>query len=316
MQTQLEVGNTGRDFFTDALNRNGVQQNPVFPGSLTDAAGNTGRSLVDTGAADYAGVSQNVRLRRLAYSFKPFKDATFTVGTNVFPSDFVDFNSYANNSAQDFSSGFFINNPLIINNAVDIDGGAGVALDWNPNEGPFSVRATYVASQAFNATGIGGGLGGAPHTGILELEYANTFGADEENNFAIRLQGAYSEADAIVSPATVPAANSFNIEQKVLGVNAEATFGKIGIFGRYGISFNPQVTVGGPGGGTADLLGPAPSVAAALGVNTGSNIQTWMGGVGVKDILVPGSLFAVAVGQPYIVSDGLPNQFNLEAFYR
>lgn len=295
LATQLEVGNNGQDFFGNAL---GAQDPGPGLGTLTGS----GVPLVDLGASDYAGVGNTVTLRRLAYTFKPGENLAVTVGTNIFPSDFVDFNSYANNSAQDFSSGFFINNPLIITNAVDLNGGAGAAFDWNPNAGSISVRGVYVAAAGNVATAAAnGGLGGDPHQGTLEVEYANSFGADEQNNFAIRLQGTYAE--------------TFNIEQKVLGVNAEATFGNIGVFGRYGISFDPQNQTVNP---SVDVFGNpavAPTILTAGGSNT---IQTWMAGVGYKDALVPGSLFAVAAGMPYLVTGtpGSNDQINLEAFYR
>ncbi|MGR3275652.1 carbohydrate porin [Acaryochloris sp. 'Moss Beach'] len=296
LATQLEVGNNGQDFFGNAL---GAQDPGPGLGTLTGS----GVPLVDLGAADYAGVGNTVTLRRLAYTFKPGENLAVTVGTNIFPSDFVDFNSYANNSAQDFSSGFFINNPLIITNAVDLNGGAGAAFDWNPNAGSISVRGVYVAAAGNVATSAAnGGLGGDPHQGTVELEYANTFGADDQNNFAIRLQGTYAE--------------TFNIEQKVLGVNAEASFGNIGVFGRYGISFDPSNQTVNP---SVDVFGAAPAIAPTIGTAGGSNtIQTWMAGVGYKDALVPGSLFAVAAGMPYLVTGtpGSNDQINLEAFYR
>ncbi|WP_299487871.1 iron uptake porin [Acaryochloris sp. IP29b_bin.137] len=299
LATQLEVGNNGQDFFGNALSPN-LGAGPLPQDHLPIGLGTPGTSsLVDLGAADYAGIGNQVSLRRLAYSFKPGEDFTVTVGTNIFPSDFVDFNSYANNSAQDFSSGFFINNPLIITNAVDINGGAGAAFDWNPNGGSISVRGVYVAANGNLATGADGGLGGDPHQGTLELEYANSFGEDDQNNFAIRLQGTYAE--------------TFNIEQKVLGVNAEATFGNIGVFGRYGISFDPQNQTVNP---NVDVFSsPAAAAPQLFGSNT---IQTWMAGVGYKDALVPGSLFAVAAGMPFLVSNTpfSNDQINLEAFYR
>ncbi len=293
LQTQLEVGNNGQDFIGNALAGNS-NPGPVN-NALSPLAGNR---LVDTGAVDYAGVGNNVTLRRLAYTFKPGENLAVTVGTNMFPSDFVDFNSYANNPSQDFSSGFLINNPLIITDGVDGPGGAGAAFDWNPNAGNLSVRGVYIAANGNQATAAAnGGLGGDPHQGTLELEYANTFGEDDQNNFAVRLQGTYAE--------------TFNVEQKVLGVNAEATFGNIGVFGRYGISFDPQDQ--NPGG--ADLFAAAPGALQLAGSNT---IQTWMAGIGYKDALVPGSLFAIAGGMPFLVNNTNQSfdQINLEAFYR
>ncbi|MGB8697969.1 MAG: iron uptake porin, partial [Thermosynechococcaceae cyanobacterium] len=171
LQTQLEVGNGGTDFFSGV----GVT-GPDYNGD------GLYRGRFDGGTVDYANTSTNVSLRRLAYSFKPVKNLTVTVGPRIFPSDFLDFNSYANNSAQDFSSGFFINNPLIITNGVDGAGGAGAAVDWNIGGGPFSFRAAYVAASPANsvANNFGGGLTGDPYQATAELEYANKFGKDKK----------------------------------------------------------------------------------------------------------------------------------------
>lgn len=306
LQTQLEVGNGGQDFF-DGAGFNGV--NPVPSGAAGVGSILSGATpLVDLGVSDFSGISNTVALRRLAYSFKPFgDDLTVTAGSNLFPSDFVDFNSYANNSAQDFSSGVFINNPLIINNVVDFAGGAGGAIDWNVNGGPFSVRATYVAANAPNAvegatgevgfagTLLGGGLDGDPNQATVELEYADTFGTNDQNNLAVRLQ--YTRA------------NTLNIEQNVLGANVEASLGQFGVFGRVGYSIDPQVD-------------NAVGANTPLFVGTDNDVLSWQGGVGVKDLLVPGSLLAVAGGQPFVVLGGgnaSPNfrsQFNFEGFYR
>ncbi len=286
LQTQLEVGNGGRDFASTVLN---------------DGFGNTfGQATsFDGGAVDYStptsvvGAPGNttVTLRRLAYSFKPAKNLTVTIGPRVFPSDFVDFNSYANNSAQDFSSGFFINNPLIINNDVDLGGGAGAAIDWKVGGGPFSVRAAYVAASPTNSVANlnGGGLFGDPNQGTVELEYAKPFGAEKKNNFAVRLQ--YTNS------------NNFDYHQNVIGLNTEATFGRFGVFGRVGYSINPRF-----------INGSRPVL------NNSANpdyFLSWMAGAGVKDLLVPGSLLAVAGGQPFIVNKQAgPEQFNFEGFYR
>lgn len=292
LQTQLEVGNGGQDFFSGiGLNPTVVNNNGIaYPSGVGNTFG-----LSDLGAVDYAGVGTNVTLRRLAYSFKPIKNLTVTVGPRLFPSDFVDFNSYANNSAQDFSSGFFINNPLIINNIVDTPGGAGAGVDWNIGGGPFSVRATYVAAAPTNSTvgggpinpfigtPTGGGLFGDPYQGTVELEYARPFGKDDKNNFAVRLQ--YTNS------------STFDFQQNVVGLNAEATFGRFGVFGRAGYSINPQF--------------------AGAGIAGNDFFLSWMGGVGVKDLFVPGSLLAVAAGQPFVVDgDPNPDQTNFEAFYR
>lgn len=46
-----------------------------------------------------------------------------------------------------------------------------------------------------------------------------------------------------------------------------------------------------------------------------NNIQTWMAGVGVKDLIIPSSLLAFAVGQPFIALEPQPTETNFEAFF-
>jgi hypothetical protein len=292
LQTQLEVGNGGADLLG----------NSVFQGQSAEQSlggtpvGGATLGLYDNGGVDYASTDSTVRLRRLAYSFKPIKNLTVTVGPKIFPSDFVDFNSYANNSAQDFSSGVFINNPLIINNTVDTLGGAGAAFDYKFGSSGVTVRGVYVASSPTNSTsagallpGTGGGLFGDPYQATGEVEYAKTFGADKKNNFAVRGQFTNSSTN--------------NVHQNVIGLNAEATFGRFGVFGRGGYSINPAFTNLPLGG--------------LLGATSNTGIITWQAGVGAKDLFIPGSLLAVAVGQPYVVIDQAgPQQTNYEGFYR
>ena len=158
LQTQLEVGNGGQDLLSAT----------AFGDATVGGLG-----LYDYGAVDYTSADSIVRLRRLAYSFKPAKGLTVTVGPKIFPSDFVDFNSYANNSAQDFSSGVFINNPLIINNVVDTLGGAGAAIDYKLGTSGITARAVYVAASPTNsiANNFGGGLFGDPYQATAEIEW-------------------------------------------------------------------------------------------------------------------------------------------------
>jgi Carbohydrate-selective porin, OprB family/S-layer homology domain len=294
LQTQLEVGTGGQDLFssTDA--------------SLTDPGNVLGQSALDPydgGVTDYAGTSTEVRLRRLAYSFTPKKGLTVTVGSNLFPSDFIDYNSYANNSAQDFSSGFFVNNPLIISNTVDNPGGAGLGFDLKIGKSPFTVRGAYVAASPTNSTSDdqgGGGLFGDPNQGSLELEFARPFGKDQRNNFAVRLQYTHSntfqDIEAYGNDNATFTDESASVQQNVVGLNAEATFGRLGIFGRVGYSIEPNI----------------------VGFDSEPDtVLSWMGGVGVKDLFIPGSLLAVAVGQPFVVSSQAgPEQTNFEGFYR
>ena len=279
LSTTLLTGNGGNDFF-----------GTFFDGAAPLATNGT----VNPGAIEYRDTGNAVELDSLFYQFPIGDDVSVTVGAQLYPSDFIDANSYANDPGADFNSGFFINNPLVINDAIDDPGGAGVGFDWNINGGPVSLRAGYVAANATEAvddpaTPGNDGLFGDPNTVVTELEYADDFG-DSGNSFAARLQYSYSQAG--------------QLEQHALGFNGEVTFGKFGLFGRYGIGLSPDLA-------GVNLFGAG----SVLGGNS-SNVQTWMAGVGVADLLVPGSMLSVAVGQPYITSVAGPEQTNFEGFYR
>ena len=255
LETTLETGNGGTDFI-----------------------GGSGIAL-DGSGIDYAGAGPNVTLQRLAYTFKPTKNLSVTVGPILEASDFIDKNSYANDEAEDFSSSFFINNPLIILT----ESGAGAGFDWNVAGGPFSVRGAYVASNATNSTAnaFGGGLFGDPYQASAELEYAKSFGKDSKNKFAVRLQ--YTHA------------STFDLHQNVVGLNTEATFGRFGVFGRVGYSIEPTL----------------------INTKLSDYDLTWMAGAGVRDLFIPGSLLAASVGQPLVRQGEVgPEQTNIEAFYR
>jgi Carbohydrate-selective porin, OprB family/S-layer homology domain len=255
LQTTLETGNGGNDFISES-------------GLALDGSG-----------LDYAGAGPNVTLQRLAYTFKPSKNLTLTVGPVVGVSDFIDANSYANDEATDFGSTFFINNPLIVNT----EDGAGGGFDWNIGGGPFSLRGAYVAASPTNsvANTFGGGLFGDPYQASAEGEYAGHFGKDDKNNFAVRLQYTHSSGE--------------DLHQNVVGLNTEATFGRFGIFGRVGYSIDPTLVT----------------------TKEANYYLTWIGGIGVKDLFIPGSLLAVAAGQPLVIQgQNGPEQTNFEAFYR
>ena len=296
LSTVLETGNGGLDYFS-AIGLAG----PASPFPVPRFIADNGRPpLADLGAVDYAGVGDDVTLYRLAYTFTPRENLTLTFGSNVYPSDFFDFNSYANNEAQDFNSGFFINNPLIVINSIDSRGGAGGSVNWNIKGGPVTLRAVYVAASPTVPLLDEGGLFNNPYQLSGEVEYTNVFGKRGQNNFAVRLQGTRFEERA----------NDANLN--VLGVNAEVTFGRVGVFGRYGIAIDPQ-TQPIVRGTTTNLF------SAVVGVNPNTNIQTWMAGVGLKDLLVDGSLLAFGVGQPFLVDSNQPRyspQTNMELFYR
>ena len=263
LETTLETGNGGVDF----INGSGI--------------------ALDGSGLDYAGTGSTVTLQRLAYSFKPVKHLSITVGPVLESADFIDGNSYANDEAEDFSSSFFINNPLI----VATESGAGAGFDWNIGGGPFSLRGVFTASNAPSAVGSidlngdgipeNGGLSGDPYQASAELEYSKSFGKEDKNNIAVRLQ--YTNSSV------------FNLHQNVVGLNAEATFGQLGVFGRFGYSINPTF----------------------VNAKQADYFLSWMAGAGLRDLFIPGSLIAVAGGQPLVIQgEQGPEQTNFEAFYR
>ncbi|MBW4499588.1 MAG: iron uptake porin [Scytonema hyalinum WJT4-NPBG1] len=247
----------------------------------------------------------DVEISRLYYSFLLAKDFRVSVGPSFFPTDFVDFNSYAYLSFRDFSTLAFVNNFVLfpINGAS-----AGAAIDWKPRNGPFSVRALYAATDAANPIQQGRGVlqglstfpgilyprqfaaaNDAPNTdpsitgdrgffgdtfqGTVELEYAPS------RAFAIRLQ--YSGGELFT--------NRFDS----YGVNVELTLAeKFGIFGRYGYGNFDNTAFG-------DI-----------------KPNYWMAGVGVRDLFTRGALAGIAVAQPFVVNQiGDSTQTNFEAFY-
>ncbi|WP_299041952.1 iron uptake porin [uncultured Thermosynechococcus sp.] len=299
LQTSLSTGNGGRD----AISTYGL-------GLQTDSTLHdpSGLPLPYFSPSNYAWSDYGpaVELERLAYSFKPTRDITVTAGPLFYPSDIIDKNSWANDEASDFGTYFFLNNPFIVPYALKDLGGAGAAIEWNPKEGPFTVRALYLAGEADRAAaGIappspGGGFGGDPFQTSLELEYANKFGGGK-NSYAVRLQGTYSK--------------TYGIEARAAGINFELNLDRFGIFGRAGVASIP--------GSYFPGVSPLPfSEAPNNRGDAGMRAYNFMAGIGYKDLLVPGSVLAVAAGAPFInsaPSSGFinnANQVNVEAFYK
>jgi hypothetical protein len=285
LQTTLFVGNNGQDLFNSA----------EIGGTDTNSGSS---SFFNPSQYYWTGYPTSAGLYRLSYTFKPTKDLSITVGPQFYVTDFLDLNSYTS-PVTAFNSWFFINNPLTQPYEVNFKGGAGAALNWNIGEGPFTVRAAYIASSPANsvANNFGGGLFVDPYQGSVELEYKQAFGKDKANNFLVQLQYTNSATS--------------NIYQNAGGINAEVSLGRFGFFGRYGIS------------GAKAYGGATPIPYDFSGVSAGDFIaQTWMVGAAVKDLLVPGSLLGAAFGQPFI--NDLPSgagvndetQSNLEVFYR
>ena len=308
------------------LYRAGIDLNTSFQGTdllkirLDTGSGiELGNGRVDGGGDNAAGVlepsfgsvidysvkpptNRSFSLSRLFYTFKPAQDFSVSVGPNIFPTDYADYNSYANLSFLDFSTLAFVNNFILF----PLNGpSAGAAIDWKPRGGAFTLRAVYAAADAGNPGNTGpiistssftgvlypqlngpnpggkrGLFGGDTYQGLVEVEYAPS------RAFALRLQ--YSGGEVL------------NNRFDVFGANFELTLAQgLGIFGRYGYgSFNGVQDFN----GTQDLINVKPNY--------------WMAGVAVRDLFQRGALAGIAVGQPFIASQiGNSTQTNFEAFY-
>lgn len=271
LSTQLEVGNNGNDAIGRAHNRG---QNLLGTLGL----------LADGGGLNYIATDTAVQLRKLSYTFQPAPDFSLTVGARLLPRDFIDYNRFANDVDRDlnknFSSSFFTNNPLIVQNQIDLTGGAGAALVWKAPQLPLTVRALYVAADAERPNGgsTEGGLFGDRNQGSLEVEYSFT------KNIVARVQ---------FTKATVN-----NVDIFAGGLNAEWALNRdFAVFGRVAIGsykgFNPLLNQ------TLDL-----------------SPKSWSIGFVARRLLVPGSTAGVAIGQPFIAKDlGNATQTNFEIFY-
>ncbi len=197
--TQLEFGNNASDAISLAQQAQG------------NALGTTSE-LIDGGGLTEVGTAATGRLRKLYYEFPLGKTLRLAVGSNLPPSDFIDRNRFANPSGANFASSFFVNNPLIVQNAVDRFGGAGVAADWGITD-KLRLRGVYAAANGAEPTG---GLFGDRYQASLETEY------QPSPTVALRLQ--YTNAKI----------NGVNIH--AVGLNAEwAVRRELALFGRVGL---------------------------------------------------------------------------------
>jgi porin len=247
----------------------------------------------------------DIEISRLYYGFQLAKDFRVTIGPSFFPTDFVDFNSYAYLSFRDFSTLAFVNNFVLfpINGAS-----AGAAIDWKPGNGPLSVRALYAATDSANPLQQGPGViqGLSPFTNILyPRQFASAANAPNSDPnitgdrglFGDTYQGTveveYAPSKAFALRLQYSGGELFKNRFDSYGVNVELTLSqKFGIFGRYGYGNFDNTAFG-------DI-----------------KPNYWMAGVGVRDLFTRGALAGVAVGQPFVVNQiGNSTQTNFEAFY-
>lgn len=269
--TQIEAGNNGQDAIANAHND---RQNLL---------GTTG-ILADGGGLDPVGASRDLKIRKLYYAFRPANNLEIAVGSNLPPSDFIDRNSFANQSGDNFGSSFFANNPLIVQNEIDRFGGAGAAIAWSLDRG-FTLRALYSAADASNVgvfRAASGSREANRYQASVEAEYAVP-------NAPIKVQLQYTNAE--INGTQINAA----------GISAEwaiqRRFGVFGVFGRLGI-------------------GSYQGFNRLLQQDLDLNPKTWALGVTFQNFLIPGSRAGVAIGQPFITRRlGNETQTNFEAFF-
>lgn len=233
--------------------------------------------LADGGGLEYVDVPNTLQVSKLYYRFQPLPNLTLTVGARLNPRDFIDYNRFANDSLKNFNSSFFMNNPLIVQSQVDRPGGAGAAISWQLGKNsPWIVRALYVTTNAGDPTD-NQGLFGSNNQGTVEVEY--TF-----RNLITQLQ----YTSATVNQTAINAG----------GANLEWVFNRqFSIFGRVGVGsyrgFNSVLR---------DTLSLTP--------------VTWAVGGTFREIIIPGSVAGLAIGQPFIEGDiGNATQTNVELYY-
>jgi Carbohydrate-selective porin, OprB family/S-layer homology domain len=266
LKTQLESGINRTDAIAQNQERN---QNLLGKFGI----------LADGGGLDFIGVDNTLRLSKLYYTFQPSKTLSVTIGTKLPPRDFIDYNRFANDSLTNFSSSFFMNNPLIVQNQIDNPAGAGAAVTWKPSTtSPFTLRGLYAAADG-DQPGSTNGIFGDRNQGTLELEYA----------FSKALIARLQYTTATINRTAINAG----------GINFEwAPNRQFAMFGRLGV---------GKYNGFNSLLGQTIDFSPV----------TWALGGTIRNIVLPGSVAGLAIGQPFIERDlGGKTQTNIEAYYR
>ncbi len=261
--TQLEMGNNGGDALSLRHRKGGV-----------NLLGTTGL-IANGGGLAYGEVDQNIKLSRLYYTFQPISNLGVTVGARMTPKDFIDRNRYANNEAIDFNSSFFINNPLIVQNQIDLAKGAGAAVNWDINK-QLRLNGVYIAADA-DRPNSGKGLFNDRYQGSVELQYT------PNAQFAMRLQ--YTNAQIN------------NTDINAYGLNVEYDLNnQYGLFGRFG-------------------FGHYQGFNTAIGRDLNLHPWSWAVGITARNFIIPGTLAGVAIGQPFVSSGlGNATQTNFEGF--
>ncbi len=230
--------------------------------------------------------------------------------------EYIDTNSFANNEEADFSSGFFINNPLI----TFVFTGPGGGFDYQFSDS-LAFRAVYIAANGgavggnartnVNPFGVpygafgAGGLTGGTNTIAAELEF------NPISTASIKLQYTHFVEQGQLLGTSLPDGTDSG-STDVFGVNAEwAITPGIAIFGRYGTA-------------STTLNRTSTSSLNGLSFNSISS-NTWQAGLTLPNLLGSGNALGFAYGQPTRVNSGQIGGFsfvpggteqNIEAFFR
>jgi porin len=320
----------------------GALENGIPNGALDNAAGvlepNFGSVL------DYTikppTVGGDVGIGRLLYTFTPVQDFTVTIGPDIRTTDFVDRNSYANLSFLDFSTQAFVNNFILF----PVDGPtAGAALNWNPGQGAFSVRALYAGADPANPSDEGPIISTSTFTRVLYPSCAGGPNAGGSN-----APGPSVGSPSVGSPiAGGPGVGGPSVGDPITDNPIAAgsiACGERGLFGdtyqgTVEVEFAPsrtfalrlQYSGGKLFDNSFDVIGAnfELTLARNFGVfgryGYGGYDDTaygdiepnyWMAGVAMRDLFQEGALAGAAVGQPFIASEiGDATQTNFEVFY-
>ncbi|WP_448572044.1 iron uptake porin [Trichothermofontia sp.] len=301
VRLNLNTTFTGKDLLLtqlQAVTSTGTPRSSNSPGLGYDAADFLGdRSSSLFYSQGVPGANNTFQLNRLRYTFPINDDLQVAIFPRSFPTDFIDYNTFANrqgDNADNFSTESLTNNILLF--ALD-NPAAGAAVTWNPNGGGFTFRAVYTAQDPAvpNPTGLGGapipvtvtdiygnpdrnnrgGLFGDPNIGFLEAEY--NWGKGR----AIRLQYA--------------GGSQGGSRFEAIGANLEYAFTpKVGFFGRFGYSPN-------------FLPIPFEGIAPTY----------WAAGLAFPDLFKEGNQGGIAIAQPLIFQhpDIDHTQTNYEVYY-
>ncbi len=301
VRLNLNTTFTGKDLLLtqlQAVTSTGTPRSSNSPGLGYDAADFLGdRSSSLFYSQGVPGANNTFQLNRLRYTFPINDDLQVAIFPRSFPTDFIDFNTFANrqgDNADNFSTEALTNNILLF--ALD-NPAAGAAVTWNPDGGKFTFRAVYTAQDPAvpNPTGLGGapipvtvtdiygnpdrnnrgGLFGDPNIGFLEAEY--NWGKGR----AIRLQYA--------------GGSQGGSRFEAIGANLEYAFTpKVGFFGRFGYSPN-------------FLPIPFEGIAPTY----------WAAGLAFPDLFKEGNQGGIAIAQPLIFQhpDIDHTQTNYEVYY-